>query len=342
MWDELMTRGPYFSRESMSAALAFSRLMDTTFVRYWAELNAAIASKLTRLATRDGYRALTDEGRATLARRIWALGHLSVLVGGSEVKRATEGPVFEAFRDLPLGGCLLRFGMLGPYLRALWATGKLGALTFDGAKRVFRTGVSGDEQLDAGLSLAIISHRFRKYRGEVGKLLSIGKREHESREVAFRRSVGEVVLASLEVVNAREDVRPKLQEIGARLWVDRSEELPADHPLRMTTVDEVPAELAVPQFAAMSADLWKFGINGASVAAMLSSAALDAEELYFPRVLADALPPVEFAGWAELCCARVRKDATRSRPSVTAAPKPGRNEPCSCGSGQKYKRCCGQ
>lgn len=233
MWDELMTRGPYFSRESMSAALAFSRLLDTTFVRYWAELNAAIASKLTRLATREGYRALDDEGRATLARRIWALGNLSVLVGGSEVKRATEGPVVEAFRELPLGSCSIRFGMLGPYLRALWATGKLGALTFDAAKRVFRTGASSDEQLDAGLSLAIIGHRFRKYRGEVAKILAIGKREHEAPEVAFRRSVGEVTLASLEVVNAREDVRPKLQEIGARLWVDRSRELPADHPLRM-------------------------------------------------------------------------------------------------------------
>jgi hypothetical protein len=250
--------------------------------------------------------------------------------------------VVEAFRELPLGSCSIRFGMLGPYLRALWATGKLGALTFDAAKRVFRTGASSDGQLDAGLSLAIIGHRFRKCRGEVAKILAIGKREHEAPEVAFRRSVGEVTLASLEVVSVCDDVRPMLQEVGARLWVQQSKALPADHPLRMTSVDEVPAELAVPQFAAMSADLWTFGINGASVAAMLSSAALDAEELYFPRALADALPPVEFAGWAELCCARVRKDATRSRPSVTAAPKPGRNEPCSCGSGEKYKRCCGR
>lgn len=26
---------------------------------------------------------------------------------------------------------------------------------------------------------------------------------------------------------------------------------------------------------------------------------------------------------------------------VKAAPKPGRNDPCSCGSGKKFKRCCG-
>ncbi|MBI4702432.1 MAG: YchJ family protein [Deltaproteobacteria bacterium] len=28
-------------------------------------------------------------------------------------------------------------------------------------------------------------------------------------------------------------------------------------------------------------------------------------------------------------------------PPVRVAPKPGRNDPCSCGSGKKYKKCCG-
>jgi len=27
--------------------------------------------------------------------------------------------------------------------------------------------------------------------------------------------------------------------------------------------------------------------------------------------------------------------------TVVAAPTPGRNEPCPCGSGKKYKKCCG-
>ncbi len=29
-------------------------------------------------------------------------------------------------------------------------------------------------------------------------------------------------------------------------------------------------------------------------------------------------------------------------PSVTTRPSAGRNDPCPCGSGQKYKRCCGK
>lgn len=29
------------------------------------------------------------------------------------------------------------------------------------------------------------------------------------------------------------------------------------------------------------------------------------------------------------------------QPTVRSEPKPGRNDPCSCNSGKKYKRCCG-
>jgi uncharacterized protein YecA (UPF0149 family) len=31
----------------------------------------------------------------------------------------------------------------------------------------------------------------------------------------------------------------------------------------------------------------------------------------------------------------------KAQPVVREAPKVGRNEPCPCGSGKKYKKCCG-
>jgi SEC-C motif-containing protein len=34
-------------------------------------------------------------------------------------------------------------------------------------------------------------------------------------------------------------------------------------------------------------------------------------------------------------------DPVKSRPFVREAPKVGRNDPCPCGSGKKYKKCCG-
>ena len=32
----------------------------------------------------------------------------------------------------------------------------------------------------------------------------------------------------------------------------------------------------------------------------------------------------------------------KNRTPVRAAKKPGRNDPCPCGSGKKYKKCCGR
>ena len=35
-------------------------------------------------------------------------------------------------------------------------------------------------------------------------------------------------------------------------------------------------------------------------------------------------------------------EMVRSKPVVRENPKVGRNDPCPCGSGKKYKKCCGQ
>ncbi|RAL23147.1 hypothetical protein DL240_09460 [Lujinxingia litoralis] len=67
-------------------------------------------------------------------------------------------------------------------------------------------------------------------------------------------------------------------------------------------------------------------------------AAISAEELY-PR--AEILPPGE--GWApgigaSLLAHMGRRLSYRKPERVSAVP--GRNDPCGCGSGKKYKRCC--
>jgi len=35
-------------------------------------------------------------------------------------------------------------------------------------------------------------------------------------------------------------------------------------------------------------------------------------------------------------------ETVRSKPLVRQSPRTGRNEPCPCGSGKKFKRCCGR
>ena len=88
----------------------------------------------------------------------------------------------------------------------------------------------------------------------------------------------------------------------------------------------------------------------------------EVDELLFPaRVLGDALSPAERAKftdkeWAELladCSEELWPSvvaaygygkALRGRPTTVRRelPKTGRNDPCPCGSGKKFKNCCGK
>ena len=49
-----------------------------------------------------------------------------------------------------------------------------------------------------------------------------------------------------------------------------------------------------------------------------------------------APPPSEVAAMG------ANRAPARPRSPVTVAPTPGRNQPCPCGSGKKYKKCCGR
>ncbi|MGN1324764.1 MAG: SEC-C metal-binding domain-containing protein, partial [Candidatus Spyradenecus sp.] len=35
-------------------------------------------------------------------------------------------------------------------------------------------------------------------------------------------------------------------------------------------------------------------------------------------------------------------ELVKPKPIVNEQPRPGRNDPCPCGSGKKYKKCCGK
>ena len=72
---------------------------------------------------------------------------------------------------------------------------------------------------------------------------------------------------------------------------------------------------------------------------------VDFEKLYFNMHKADADYLWSLEEWNEVLPEERRKeiydDYRRSR-TVHVEKKPGRNDPCPCGSGKKYKNCCGK
>lgn len=71
----------------------------------------------------------------------------------------------------------------------------------------------------------------------------------------------------------------------------------------------------------------------------------DKEKLYYNMVEARAEWLYNLPQWEDLIPAERRKQLYKEQKKSTTIVKPkkvGRNEPCPCGSGKKYKKCCGR
>ncbi len=71
---------------------------------------------------------------------------------------------------------------------------------------------------------------------------------------------------------------------------------------------------------------------------------VDFEKLFFNMLKADAEYLYTLPQWddvlSEECRIEIVKEFKRSK-TVRKDKEPGRNDPCPCGSGKKYKKCCG-
>ncbi|KUO77034.1 MAG: preprotein translocase subunit SecA [Clostridia bacterium BRH_c25] len=71
---------------------------------------------------------------------------------------------------------------------------------------------------------------------------------------------------------------------------------------------------------------------------------IDFEKLYYNMLAAKAEWLYSLPQWESILTAEKRKEITKEQRlsgTVIKPEEPGRNDPCSCGSGKKYKKCCG-
>ena len=70
------------------------------------------------------------------------------------------------------------------------------------------------------------------------------------------------------------------------------------------------------------------------------------EKLYYNMVHVEAHWLYNLRGWEDILPEEhrksVQKEYNKSKIVVNKEPKVGRNDPCPCGSGKKYKKCCGK
>ena len=72
---------------------------------------------------------------------------------------------------------------------------------------------------------------------------------------------------------------------------------------------------------------------------------IDFEKLYYNMVGVPAEWLYDLPQWDDILTAQRKRElmkASRERNTVVKKEKIGRNDPCPCGSGKKYKKCCGR
>ena len=72
---------------------------------------------------------------------------------------------------------------------------------------------------------------------------------------------------------------------------------------------------------------------------------IDLEKLYYNMLAANADYLFTLPQWDDILTAEKRQEILktyRRSKTVVKEKEPGRNDPCPCGSGKKYKKCCGK
>ncbi|HEY2512488.1 MAG TPA: SEC-C metal-binding domain-containing protein [Polyangiaceae bacterium] len=219
-------------------------------------------------------------------------------------------------------------------MRGAWAAARIGRPFLPAYKRILST--PGDEmpRYDAALAVTAIGLRHARYRDDARRIVAAMV---DSADGAGDREFARwVVERSHRALDTPEAAMQDAATYGAYLLAHDGSSLPDDSPYKYAPGAPVPHDLAMLVATNGTYDSMT-GLAFASLPWVATRAT--AEELYYPRDMARALDTAWTAEGIEEIYARHL--GARQEPVVRSAPRVGRNEACSCGSGKKFKRCCG-
>ncbi|HWN67250.1 MAG TPA: SEC-C metal-binding domain-containing protein [Haliangium sp.] len=349
----LYRSGPALPREDI-------RTLRAVYPLYWAELlheAIALGNQLQEFRARyrgTHYRRLSAVAREALRgywQASWALGHL-VALHGTVAREATASLLPKVAVEEQMGLCaswLTTRTMSTPLvLRGAWAASRAGHELLPVYRRKFEGAATLLSFLDSVVGLTAIGLRHRKLRGEVRKFLARRRNPALVPDAPYVHGARMRLLLPLYEKTLEDDGaegRTLHRHIGVELLRSVREASAPDHPIHSLAPsgDEVPDEIAY--LLPLLIDTSLHGDGEAQILLPLLMAWVvdaDIEQLYFPantlaRLHVDvSLPPERILAHLDDYALYMNRGGPARREAA-----PGRNEPCSCGSGKKYKRCCG-
>jgi hypothetical protein len=349
----LYRSGPALPREDI-------RTLRAVYPLYWPELlreAIALADRLQDFRVRyrgSSYRRLSAAAREVLRgywQASWALGHL-IGLHGTVAREATAsllpGLPIEEKTAVCFSWLATRTMSTPLVLRGAWTAARAGHELLPLYRLKFEQAGTLLTFLDSLVGLTAIGLGHRKLLGEVRKFLARRRNPAlapDTHNFDAERIRNLLPLYEKVLEDDGAGARALHRHVGVEFLRSIREASPPEHPIHglPASDEEVPDEIAY--LLPLLIDTSLHGDADAQVFLPLLMpwvVEADLEQLYLP---ADTLPRLglDVSMPPERILAQLDHYAlymNRAGPARREA-TPGRNEPCSCGSGKKYKRCCG-
>jgi hypothetical protein len=348
LFQRIISRGSRFAREDFVALSAFEPMLGMT--PYLVMLEMAMECVKLRPAMAHGAHKVVIKGstRKTfekLDRLEWSVAHLMLLSGAGERRNLDEILASTTRGGSPASPTFPCSAQVGStfFLRSAWVAARLGKGAIPAYKRALAEAGDWIALLDAGLGLGAIGLRHAGSLAEVKRILESyepppppGESGLHVSSDAVRQSVARAVLDTLENADERAESTMKL---GRDFAAVPAKDLPEGHPFRFATPEQVPDDLARTAVLCLDADVHESSVQNLLLMVLPVAARAAAEDFYHPRDVVRAW----FGQWTpEESLDRLKRFARGpKKEGVRAEARPGRNDPCPCGSGKKWKKCHG-
>lgn len=346
LMERVLSAGPALSREEHDDLLSWSPLVEGEYVRALKQSVSLLSPLYERLchAKRIGRRH--EPVLKAYWNTAWAVAHLTALLGSNEL--TIEGMAEWLDRNGSVDHAT-RLGLFCPLfdtwvaplsLRAVWLPSAHPQVFFGTLKHALSEPSPSRAMLPAGFALAATALRHEDLRAEAQEIVDRMMCEQGEHGSDFTRAVGQLSNATLSLADQG------LGSYATRVGRSSARRIAADRATNEATrqlAAEMPDDAARAFGLCKLGSLWNRESETKQFMALLPEVAtLRARDFYLTEGYASSfLSRYSFENALAYFDSRRNADQSRKRTPLVAPKTPGRNDPCSCGSGAKYKRCCG-
>ena len=341
--EKISAAGPAVSREDFVAAEAVIGPASGILIGAYAEWARTIEESLPILMRPTTNRSAQRMAAAGIARGAWLMGHSALIQIDTASREWIEGwAAMESWSRHSPWTFLFRLSAFPFAARAVWIAARLGKPILPSYRERFAKATDMMEFVEAGWGLVAMGLRHKGLRAEIWRTLQ--GRKPEASDAPWVTSLSQVFIDITGMLdeNKEEELRVEGLNAGRHMVVQYTEHLPSSSPHRYSDPARVGDELALAALLGGWHDVHREEEGaGLLILGVVMASRARAEDFYLPASLLAAVgqPSLEDLGASLI---EMRRALVGVSKPVTREPTPGRNDPCFCGSGKKYKKCHGR